>query len=410
MITSLLHSDLFLHVSTSSSHIFLLREREKHIVNDICETEETKKKQILKWAEILEERIYLNDLQIQLNQISSYISKELRARGWTNGQLAYLYEFMPRKYVNENLSRNEKGQVTLSDLSFEDSIYYEYEKVTENINNDNDIKKLSLAEIIEYYNKVANLEKEIKNRMSGKRNLIINYCERTGLSIPQLEKQSADSPPEYFHGQSKLWKSVKNMSERIFRVHKRFDRVADIVYEFKPTEEIAQKASEQLEEYQTKIIDPFEKMVILLTKGIEDIIRMPDDSKYGAPAQDWIHIALDKYASYGSHGSGKIHAVPTGIYAMKIGKDGKSVVITQVKREFTREIVGDRSAKDLLLKAHNYLQLQNVEQFIQIWSKNTVFEEIVKDPREFFEEENKKIQHPQQEIVLKEGGASIKNE
>lgn len=45
----------------SSSHIELLRKLEEHVINDICETEETKKTQITKWAGILEKRIGLSN-------------------------------------------------------------------------------------------------------------------------------------------------------------------------------------------------------------------------------------------------------------------------------------------------------------------------------------------------------------
>ena len=394
------------HISKSNSAAevaaqdFLLLQQERNIINDICETEETKKSQILRWAEILEKRIELGTLEIEINQISTYIKRELKVRGWTDGQLAYLGEFMPVQYINENKARYQQQGCEGTLANNEDSIFTEYEKLTQEIQTDNDLDKLSIAELIEKRQRTTDFGKEIKNRISHLNNLVDNYCIREGIRIPELEKESEDKAPENFHGQSVLYRTVNDMSNRFYRIGKRFERIAQLVYEFKPSEEIASKAASKLETYQKKVGEPFEKMCILYTRGLEDILIPVDDSKFGASAGDWMKIGFDKYDSYGSHGSGKVNAVSTGIHAMRLGKDQNSVDITPVKREFTREIVGDRAAKDLLQKAKNYLGLQEVEQFIQIWSKNTTFEEIVQDPEDFFKKEKKRIE---QELIMKGG-------
>lgn len=399
--------------SKASSHIshdviaqdFLLQEQEKNIKKDIQETEETKKSQILRWADILRKRIELGTIHININQISSHIKKEMRSMGFTEGQICYLKDFMPPEYVNENLSREQQqqnGGVYPAAADYENSLYYRRYLLSQKFRNE--FHKLSQAEKLELVIEMMEVGKELKNTMAGDQKDGIERCNEEGISIPSLEKTSADGAPERFHGQSALCDELELNFKMYQELADEFKEAYKIAYEFRPDKPgIAEEAAAHFKNHRENIGKPATVFNWFYVLGAREIFANLNDGKYGAPAKDWVKIGYDKYNSCGSHGSGKTNAVYTGIHAMKLGKDLKSIIITPVKREFTREIVGDRAKEDLLKKAFDYLNLQSIEEGIQTWTKNTTFEEIVKDPNDFYNEEiNKKYQ----EIILKGGNGN----
>jgi len=95
-------------------------------------------------------------------------------------------------------------------------------------------------------------------------------------------------------------------------------------------------------------------------------------------------IGIDKYVNAGSRGAGVLNAIKTGQHYFKLGKEPNTVYEIPVEREFTREQVGDKAAKILLCQARDYLATNELEQFLQVWAKNTNIEITLQDAQTFY--------------------------
>jgi len=117
-------------------------------------------------------------------------------------------------------------------------------------------------------------------------------------------------------------------------------------------------------------------------------------------------ICYDQLETAGSHGSGSINAIQSGIYPMFLSKDGKKLYVKRIKRPWTREVVGDETGEfktrdddtpqeveveiqtAMQRKALNIIMRDKAERFLETWSDKTVLvEQGDMTPAEFYKME-----------------------
>ena len=247
---------------------------------------------------------------------------------------------------------------------------------------------MSNAEASEYIKRRRALVKEYQKRGREEIKDLEEIADEKQISL-ELEKESRDRVPDWMWDITEAYEETKKLGIHIRTVGERVIRIAELMHEYAPPQEVSERVVANIKKYYPRI-QPVLSAVELYCKGFEDILINYDDDKYSACPSDWQKIGYDQIVSAGSHGSGVINAIQTGEWVFRKSKDPNfDIVIIPLEREFTREQVGDKTAKDLLLKARNMLLSHQIERAFMDWSKNTIIEEIENTPEDFW----KSIKH-----------------
>ena len=115
----------------------------------------------------------------------------------------------------------------------------------------------------------------------------------------------------------------------------------------------------------THKLDIFDKNVLQTIK----LMLVPyTDKKYSGDWIKWCDINLTRLEQSKNY-TGSKHALETGEYAVKLGKDGKEIIMS-LDRGITREQVGDREP-DLYLMARQVLLGNQAINALHNWSYQT---------------------------------------
>ena len=338
-----------------------------------------KKGEILKtWANLL--IYYVNPPSM----ISSYIKNRLRMRGLSIGQLMYVSEVLPVEFKDPRFDTYQLRQGNPS-LPKQAEIFENYDEIaTQAI----DLRALdsssSAAEQYEIITRRKRHIKGIRQKLSDENDMLTQFAIEHDISIPELQKESALEPPSEFWGDSVATESLDEIIHNVSVLLHYLQDVRQLVHKFKPSEPVAEDMRQHAIKLRDRFLVPFGKAVAFLCKGYVDIAAMPSDAKNAALSLDWMKIGIDKYVNAGSRGAGVLNAIKTGQHYFKLGKEPNTVYEIPVEREFTREQVGDKAAKILLCQARDYLATNELEQFLQVWAKNTNIEITLQDAQTFY--------------------------
>ncbi len=367
---------------------------------------------------------------------------DCRRLGYTNYQLEYVTKIVKdynpeyvRKYELGEAFRNSNQESSgLENQTFQEmkeSVFDRTEEMAERALPDNQLLRLSPAEMEEVIRNEIDMRKSRKTNDNDRIKHLEELADKQGIVLE--EKVTKERPPEKFWGQSATYDLVQKVANYHYILGDQFTDLARQIEQFKPTSETQKKAIPELEKYIKEELIPYTKLAIASCKGTETILRNITDEKYTGTKSGWMKIAYDKFMESGNHGSGEVNAVLTGIYVMKLGKynikdeDGKviktidCIIRTPVERETTREQVGDKAifeieseqfvtcpqcnlefnkpaiadeerdliAGDMFGESRKILIHNGVSNFIDYTANNVITEEI-KSPEQFFKEAMKK--------------------
>lgn len=352
----------------NSSHIYLLNQTLKNCIDDFVEGynvwERSKADIINKMALTLEKLHFLGEYPNPLNTISTYIKNELAARGVSEGQIRYVSEVLPSKYKNQNFARDQKnnGEEIIPDLDNNNNnnvIPNPKQQIqTVNIYDLNrELNKLSPTELQNFLLETEQQHKLLRNNMKAVVETIQCNAIQRKVQLPRYKKESADTPPIHLQGATVMHSKIKEMATTVFDIYKYLEDVAKSVYEFPPNREMAERCARKLDTFDKNVLQTIKLMLVPYT-----------DKKYSGDWIKWCDINLTRLEQSKNYAGSK-HALETGEYAVKLGKDGKEVILS-LDRGITREQVGDREP-DIYIMARQVLLGNQAINALNEWSYHT---------------------------------------
>jgi hypothetical protein len=342
-----------------------------------------KKGEILKtWANLL--IYYVNPPSM----ISSYIKNRLRMRGLSEGQIDHVSRVLDPEFKDPRFDtyRNRDASASLRAEVFEN-----YDEIaTQAVDLRSLEKSSSTAEQYEIITRRKRHIKGIRQKLSDENDLLTQFAIEHDIKIPELQKESALEPPPEFWGDTVATDTLDEFAHELGVIKHYVEDTSQLMKKFKPAEEISQKIRDYILELRNRVLVPMTKQMFFVCRGYRDILGMPSDAKNAALLLDWMKIGIDKYVNAGSRGAGVLNAIKTGQHYFKLGKEPNTVYEIEVEREFTREQVGDKAAKILLMQARDILMQNECEQALQSWAKNTNVEITLQDAQTFYKRAIKK--------------------
>lgn len=360
------------------------QEEEKYI-QQVLQSHSQIKTQIRAWADFLADMYDAGNYSFGKNTICAHICSRLQVEGWTQGEVLLVRRLLPAEYKNELYDNYTNS---LSNDNNNNSIYGDFDQVAKGRKSKEELRRMSNAEASEYIKRRRALVKEYQKRGREEINELEEIAEEKQISL-EPEKESRDRVPEWMWEITEAYNQNQRIGNYLITVGQRVLRVGELMKEYPPPPDVCARVVTCIQQFFPKI-QPVGKILELWCRGFENICINYDDDKYRACPSDWLKIGYDQIATAGSHGSGVINAIRTGEWVFRKSKDPNfDVVMIPLEREFTREQVGDKTAKDLLLKARNMLLKDDIEKAWMDWSKNTIIEETVNTPDDFW----KSIKH-----------------
>lgn len=359
--------------SNNTSHIYLLNQTLRHCIDDFVEATESINKTLNNWeikkgdliskmAATLEKLHFANEYRDPLNTIANHIVKSLRARGISENQLDYVYQVLPDRYKRDY---NRKGESENSHNQQNKTSEVEEQPPIPTVNIYSLIKKLeklSPTELQNYALQTEQTQKHIRTNLKATKDAIEYVSIKTKTPLPKYKKVSAETPPEHLQGPTSMYHKLKEMSLTVFDIYKYLEDVAKSVYEFPPNEQLSKECTARLDAFDKGVLQTIKMMIVPYT-----------DKKFSGDWPTWCNINLTRLEQSKNYAGSK-HALETGEYAVKIGKDGKEVILS-LDRGITREQVGDREP-DLYIMARQTLLGNDMIHALHEWSyKTNIMEE-----------------------------------
>jgi len=304
-------------------------------------------------------------------KISSQIRRDLKLRGWEDDELVYVSRILGEEgYTDPRFARKRLQDVTLESLTsgvkdllkpLDDKRFNELHDSTndtmpilaEHDLNYDQITKLSQAERQQYRDIRAKLFSEQKATISHGQTNFEDKMETLGLKSDEVSnKKSTIIPPKGLWGVSDTYYYIKGVAERFDTIGKYLQDVAKQVYVFKLSKEIDENALKLLNSYHDKRMLPLWEVALTGSEEIINILENIQDEKNRDTALGWMKKGYDKHWNYGNHGAGEVDYIQTGEYIFRLGKDKNIILRVPIKREFTREQVGDKTTVRLLDKGN----------------------------------------------------------
>jgi len=346
-------------------------------VDDSLRANNTSRKRIIDAAKRLEQLGYPED------KISTKIRYEANRRGCTDDYLDYISKVLSqtnplwtdKKFAGshvrtsenlENLNRTV-GEHTFDDLrtSSTDTI----PQIAKYDLTDTQYNKLSAAEQQQYHDvrkKLFSQQKATINHQST--NYETKAEERGVMSQEQANKKSTIIPPKQLWGKSDTYDYINTMAEKYDTISKYLRDVAKQVYVFKLEPKLDKEALKLFQSYHDERMVPLWETSLIGAEEIISILENVQDEKNRDTALGWMKKGMDKHWSYGNHGTGEVDFIQTGEFIYRLdkeqitNKDGEViktipvVIKVPIKRETTREQIGDKTTVKLLDK-DNQLQI-----------------------------------------------------
>jgi hypothetical protein len=360
-----------------------LQEEEKY-VQQVLKSHSQIKEQILAWADFLADMYDAGNYEFVKSTICAHISSRLMVEGWTEGETALVRRILPPDYKNDLYDRY--SQLRSNDRN--QDIYGDFDQIAKGRKTKAEMRALSNAEFVEFAKRRRPLNKEYQKRLREENKEIEEIAEEKRISLDP-DKESRDKVPEWMHEITELYTITGVLKEGFQTGYNLMDDVQKLMKEYAPDPETCRRTVSYIKRYLPTIY-PVLYAVKLFHRGFKEIVINYSDEKYSACASDWLKIGIDQIVNAGSHGSGVINAIRTGEWVFRPSKDPNfDMIMIPLEREFTREQVGDKTAKDLLVKARNILIKDQVEKAFMDWSKNTVIDNIQNTPEDYW----KSIKH-----------------
>jgi hypothetical protein len=360
-----------------------LQEEEKYL-EQVLRSHRQMKLAIRTWADFLADMNDCGNYSFPKKTICAHICDRLMVSGgWTEGEVSLVRRTLPPEYKDPAKDRYLALNYLRSNDRNPFSIYGDFDQDAKSPKTKEEMRAMSKAEYTEYAKRRIALNKEIQKRRREENNDILEVAKEKGISL-EPEKESRDKVPEWMHEITEAYTHTYQLATYFTNIGARLFRICDLMKEFAPKGDVIKYVVEQIKRYYPKV-DPIATAVELYCRGFDDILINYDDDKYGACPSDWMKIGYDQIVTAGSHGSGVINSIRTGEWVFRASKDPNyDFVILPLEREFTREQVGDKTSKDLLVKCRNMLQMNQVERALMEWSKKTIITRQVHTPEEFW--------------------------
>lgn len=366
-----------------SKRILLLKDKGSMLADDAVNIGiEAKKKfgQILnEWVKLIEEEKQLGSFTLPDHLISTYIRNELKARNAEDWLLGYVSRIIDPKYKEKYQTETK----ITSDLCDNQSPSLQrMEDISKNFLSDSEFDKLSPAEQQQYIYDIDDKGKRAKkvwnDQLKRNEELADKY------KIPIKIVQRAEKPPEWFWGESRMYKDLDELANDAYVFYKYIVDAKGLCYKFRPTGEVDKEASEAIESYmqnEWRNLKLFN--IYMIEKLLTQFIKVVDE-KNRETAQGWFKIGVDKFINYGSHGAGVLNSIDIGKSILEY-KDGE-VYSHDLDRPFTKEIVSDNTKGKLVVEAYKYSQGCKAEIGINKWVKETHCDIVITDPTKFMRE------------------------
>lgn len=369
-----------------SKRILLLKDKGSMLADDAVNIGiEAKKKfgQILnEWIKLIEEEKQLGSFTLPDHLVSTYIRNELKARNAEEWLLNYVTNTIDSKYKDKRYDTDVyKDSVGNSGIANTPSLQ-RMEDLSKNFLSDAQFDKLSPAEQQQYIFSIDEKGKRAKKVWNDQIRRNEELAEKYNIPIKVVER--AEKPPEWFWGESQLYKDLDTLANDIMIFYKYIVDAKGLCYKFRPTGEVDQAASAAMRSYyenEWKNLKLYNIYVIekLLTQFVKVV-----DEKNRETAQGWFKIGVDKFINYGSHGAGVLNSIDIGKSILEY-KDGE-VWSHDLERPFTKEIVSDNTKGKLVVEAYKYSQGCKAEEAINKWVKETHCDIVITDPTQFMRE------------------------
>jgi hypothetical protein len=319
--------------------------------------EKSKAELIIQMADTLEKLHDLGEYTDDLNTISTHIRQLLSARGVSEGQLQYVSEVLPSKYKNENLARK-------SSPSMQEQQQEHNKELLEPINvyqHQKTLEKMSTTEFQEQCLREEEEERHVRNIIKARKENREFVSIKLKRPLPRYKKVSAEVPPEHLQGPSSLYEQIKALSQEYLEIHRYLEDIAKSIYEFKPEKELADRLAHNIHLFRNGFM-----------KAHKSLFVPYSDKKWSGDWLKWMDIHLTRLW-HGKNCAGTKHALETGEFALKVGKDGEEITFA-LDRGITREQVGDKE-EEIMTMAKDAILSHGVVKELNEWSYNTYIEE-----------------------------------
>ena len=287
------------------------------------------------------------------------------------------------------------------------------------------ISKFSLAEKQQYRDIRAKLFSEYKAHIDHGKNNFEDKMRMLGLlSDEDRNKKSTLQPPKELWGYSDTYKYLQKLAAQHDTIGKYLADVARQVFIFRLEKKLDKEALGYCKSYHDKRLIPLMQVALIAGSEVTNILENVQDEKNRDTTLGWMIKGMHKHWDYGNHGTGEVDFIQTGEYIFRLGKENNVVVKVPIRRETTREQVGDKTtvkildksnqifiqcpecglkfnkpivgdeerdifAGDLFYKAVEILQANELSKTIETICDNVIIQEI-QTPEEFYKKEMKK--------------------
>ena len=316
-------------------------------------------------------------------KICAQVCRDLSLRGWDENQLRWVREvlgelgYTDSKYAPRVRDSNVEQLPHRLVRKLDDERFKELHESTTDTMPEiaeydltyEQVTKLSPAERQQYRDQRAKLFSEEKATVSHAQTNFEEKMEHLGLkSDEESNKKSTIIPPKGLWGVSDTYYYIKGVAERFDTIGKYLQDIAKQVYVFKPSVEIDKNTLKLLESYHDERMIPLWECALVGSEEITNILENVQDEKNRDTALGWMKKGMDKHWNFGNHGAGEVDYIQTGEYIFRLKEytedertEAKKkgiklpenvVVRVPIKREFTREQVGDKTTVRLLDKGN----------------------------------------------------------
>ncbi|HEX7178352.1 MAG TPA: hypothetical protein VF220_01415 [Nitrososphaeraceae archaeon] len=367
-----------------SKKILLLKDKGSMLADDYVNVDQEGKKkfgQILtEWVKLIEEEKQLGSFTLPDHLVSSYIRGELRARNVSDWALNYVPRILESKYKDKNHDP-AKYEPSSTGATNDNQIPW-MDNISKNFLSDEQFDKLSPAEQQQYIYDISERNKRAKKVINDQEKRNEELAEK--YHIPIKIVQRAEKPPEWFWGESQLFKDLDELANDIQIFYKYIIDAKGLCYKFRPTGEVDKEASAAMRSYYENEWKNYKLYnIYVIEKLLTQFIKVVDE-KNRETARGWFKIGEDKFLNFGSHGAGVLNSIDIGKSILEY-KDGE-VYSHDLERPFTKEIVSDNTKGKLVVEAHKFSQGCKIEAAINKWVKETHCDIVITDPTQFMRE------------------------
>jgi hypothetical protein len=332
----------------------------------------SKKQNIIRaWADRLSYSSGLPD-----STICQHIKQRLRLRGVSEGSIAYVHDCLTGDYAKYKDPKFDTSDADRRGFP-RPAIFEDFEDLAKETLSPEQLEERSTAEQYEIITKEIKLIKSVKTKMSDRVELLEDFAKSHDVRIPDFEKESSDLPPPQFWGHSKWYVTLEALENEVNKLAKSLADIKKTAFYFRPDPQVAEYCSKKMQEYD-KALTNLVNAIMVVIKGMQNVMNPVSDGKWGALLDGWLKIGWDQKVNCGSHGSGVTNSIDTGEYVIKEYRDGRTEVVG-LKREFTREQVGDKTQRDLLKLAMVAVKKDQAQQALSYWIANTNLVEMVNE-------------------------------